>query len=905
MPAEVQFADRFVGRAHELEQLRRAVRAAAEGHGGLVLVEGPPGSGKDSLVDELERQIQSSPEFENAAVGTGFCEAISGAQDPYQPFREILRGLVDERKAKTRSVVLGAIGKVAPELAGLVPGVGGLLKAAAEGARSALTQRADDTQTELVMVGYAETFKELATHYRPLVLTVGDAQWIDAPSCRLLIRLAREIAGHALLIILTSSPSNVADSSPFRETRNLLLDNFGAAQLELQGFTPAEVTQYLRNAFGDPLNEQLAAWLADQCGHPGFLKEYVKLLLDRGAISLEAGHYVLHGKVERDSAGAWLLSGPLADLAPPPDVKQVLQVRMSQLTPGQRAMLQIGSVEGRQFTSAVLVELLKHDESEVLQAVETVVERFGFVRNQPSADHWLAEKTAVFGFESQLWRDAFYEQVHLHQRVRFHTAVAVALLKLIPEGDRPRRLDLVIARHYGLGGQPAEAARILARAADSAFGEGGFAEAEAIARQGLEQIRSAGGQGDADTTRARLALRILAASEIRWRGRPDAGSDEIAALLEEGLGAALRANDSHLQSALRILSGSLRLTLRDLSGALAELQEAERLAVLAQEPAAEFAARSQRGHQLVKLDVAAGISLQRQALDFYARELAAPGRAGPALQREALRTLGQLGLGEFDAGELGTAREDLNGAVAGLRALRPASDLGRLLIFQGQVETAAGAYEVAEAALREAIAIFDDPEPLAWRAYGVALLGKTFLEQGRVNDAAAALERGWAETQATWTADLGYIVGNYYAELLLEPGPARDLAKAETLLREALAATASEGLIRSAIAARSLLARVLLAAGRADEAFDHSAAATAQVRERGMVSALRMEEIYFTHYQVCSSIDKREEAAIALSEARRVLQRKADSLRAEADRKVFMERVRLNHSISTAPIGPG
>src|SRR2546426_4007368 len=76
----------FVGRQHELDELRAALAATRDGEGSLFLVTGEPGIGKTRLASEFGREASA----QGARVHWGRCQETNGAP-PYWPWLQILR----------------------------------------------------------------------------------------------------------------------------------------------------------------------------------------------------------------------------------------------------------------------------------------------------------------------------------------------------------------------------------------------------------------------------------------------------------------------------------------------------------------------------------------------------------------------------------------------------------------------------------------------------------------------------------------------------------------------------------------------------------------------------------------------------------------------------------------------
>src|SRR5215469_5352509 len=76
----------FIGRRHELAEMRAALGEALSGSGRLLLLSGEPGIGKTRLAEELAREAQAR----GARVAFGRCWERGGAP-AYWPWVQIIR----------------------------------------------------------------------------------------------------------------------------------------------------------------------------------------------------------------------------------------------------------------------------------------------------------------------------------------------------------------------------------------------------------------------------------------------------------------------------------------------------------------------------------------------------------------------------------------------------------------------------------------------------------------------------------------------------------------------------------------------------------------------------------------------------------------------------------------------
>jgi DNA-binding SARP family transcriptional activator len=150
--------ERFAGRAGELDQLGRVVEPNGPT---VVVVSGPPGSGKTSLLAEIGHRIAS---------GGAYIVFIAGSPG-------------------------GQVG-LAPITAS-VGGFGAKVEAAGQQEHDAASRLGFLASSLLELLA-------LEASGRRIVLLVDDAQWLDGPTCEIIDYLARSTAGnHPVALVLT------------------------------------------------------------------------------------------------------------------------------------------------------------------------------------------------------------------------------------------------------------------------------------------------------------------------------------------------------------------------------------------------------------------------------------------------------------------------------------------------------------------------------------------------------------------------------------------------------------------------------------------------------------------------------------------------------------------------------
>jgi predicted ATPase len=328
-----------ISRERELLLPTRQVLRAEAGHGGVALVEGLVGMGKSTLMDAFRRSLTSEGSQHVVTIATGYCYEVSGGNDAYEPFKEILRNLAEpKRHPDVAHLMLEVIKETGPDLLTLIPGLGTAAAAAKIGVKAASVVGKwslgtdNDTRADLaesVMCQYIDTILALADRHGPLVLIIEDAHWSDNASAQLFSRLARVLEGKRLLLVATYR-SNFLAGAALENVRQELLILGVTEVVDLPGFTQPQVKEYIELRYQTMISDpRLAAWLTQLSGgSPMFITHYLTLLEEEGIIQVAPDGLTLNHDLRRNIEGEWVLSGPEAEVPIPRSVKEVLNQRI-------------------------------------------------------------------------------------------------------------------------------------------------------------------------------------------------------------------------------------------------------------------------------------------------------------------------------------------------------------------------------------------------------------------------------------------------------------------------------------------------------------------------------------------------------------------------------------------------
>jgi DNA-binding SARP family transcriptional activator/class 3 adenylate cyclase len=370
----------FVGRHGEREQLRTAfARARDEQACVAVTVVGPAGMGKSRLAQELIAEVG-----DDATVLVGRCPSY-GDGVTYRPLAEIIGQLGG---GDPRQRVCELLDGDEP-MARMVLAVIGLSDGVAQPAETFWAVR--------------KMFERVARE-RPLVVVVEDVHWAESTLLDLLEYLIAMSNGHPMLLVCLTRPELLETRSawvaPQRNTSVLVLD----------ALSDADARQLVENAGAGELMSGTAARIVETAeGNPLFLEHLV-------AVGAESGEAAL-----------------------PASIQAVLAARIDRLEPGERALLEFASVQGRSFYVGAVEGLLRErDRARIATHLISLVHK-QLIRAERSE---FADEDA-FRFAHVLIREAAYRGLPKLRRAELHERVARWL------DARPGAQDETVGYHLG------------------------------------------------------------------------------------------------------------------------------------------------------------------------------------------------------------------------------------------------------------------------------------------------------------------------------------------------------------------------------------------------------------------------------------------------------------------------
>ena len=298
VPAPPSSSD-FVGREHELGELRHAVGRAASGRGSLWILSGEPGVGKTRLADAAGELA------EEAGLATYWGRCWEGGGAPaYWPWTQVVRAM---QRAEP-----GAVEGLGPLDAEPLGGE------ETEDARFALF----DAFTGLIEKRAAE---------RPMLIVLDDLHAADVPSLLLLEFLARDLRRLPVVVLVTMRPEELEPDT--RDVVSRIARE--ATPLWVAGLDAPEVETLIHRSTGAAQDPRITEALHEVTeGNPFFLGEVVRLLHAEGRLD--------HPESLREGV-------PL-----PAGVRDAVRRRLEPLSDESLSVLATAAVLGKEFTLPAL-----------------------------------------------------------------------------------------------------------------------------------------------------------------------------------------------------------------------------------------------------------------------------------------------------------------------------------------------------------------------------------------------------------------------------------------------------------------------------------------------------------------------------------------------------------------------
>jgi ATP/maltotriose-dependent transcriptional regulator MalT len=300
------------GRTAELKAIGALVEAVALGHGGVLIVEGPPGIGKSRLLAEARTLAGKSK------VRTLFGEAFEYQQSV--PFFSLFTATLRADPPVGDVEALRQLGSSADLSYWVVHDLGDAIHAAAE-------------QT-------------------PLAIVLEDIHWADTGTLLALRALSTTRPDAAVLWVLSTRTG--AGGPAVRDTLNVL-HRMNAHWLRLPAIAPDAVADMVQDAVRLNADESLLSLAVKAQGNPFLVMELIGGLHEEGRLDISSGRAVASG----------------VDL--PRRLSASMQQRLDLLSNDASELVRVASMLPDRFSAALLAAMLERQPASLMSALAEAV----------------------------------------------------------------------------------------------------------------------------------------------------------------------------------------------------------------------------------------------------------------------------------------------------------------------------------------------------------------------------------------------------------------------------------------------------------------------------------------------------------------------------------------------------
>ncbi len=465
---------KFVGREHELEQMRRALELAMSGHGQIVAVMAEAGTGKSRLFHEFKATIPPTCKMLEAY------SVSHGKASAWLPVLELLRDYfwiadTDDTAAR-RAKVGAALSALDPALEDTEPYLFGLLgifegpDPIAQMDPQIKRQRTLDAIKGIVL---RESVKQ------PVVVIFEDLHWIDAQTQALLDLLANSVASSHLLLLFNYRP----------EYRHEWTNKSYYSQLRLDPLGGADGVAMLAALLGGSVElNPLKRIITERTGgNPFFIEEIVQALFDEGALTRN---------------GVVKVTRSLSQLRLPPTVQGMLAARIDRLAAEQKELLQTLAVIGRESPLALLQQVAPQVDDQLTQDLANL-QAGEFIYEQPAASG------IEYIFKHALTQEVAYNSLLIERRKQLHERTGQALEAIFADQLDDHLGQL--AHHYCHSDNANKAIEYLGRAGQQAIQRSAHTDAITSLTTAIDLLKSLPGAPAGIARELSLQLAVLPA----------------------------------------------------------------------------------------------------------------------------------------------------------------------------------------------------------------------------------------------------------------------------------------------------------------------------------------------------------------------------------------------------------
>ena len=435
----LQVAQGLYGRENEVKTLIETLNSADRGGVEVAVISGEPGTGKTSLVQEINKPVTNkkghfiSGKFDQLKRNVPYSALIFA-------FQELIRDILTESKASLiywENELLNALGSNGQIIIDVIPDVELII----------------GPQPPVVELGPMESqnrFKMLLLKFinvfckkkHPLVIFLDDLQWADMATTKMIDLILSDKTMHYFMFIGAYRNNVTGESHPLAMLFDGLTKNgFPINRIELG---PLKL-KYINHLIADTLSREYeqAAPLAKVVltktnGNPLFVKQFLKNLCDEKLLYLDS----------KKEKWEWDIES-IEELKITDNVVELLIKRVSQLPWNTQQVIRLASCIGGSFDVSLLSTAMEVPQNDILNMLkpallEGVIMPISISYEKGNAEERYAQNNQSFKFMHDRVQQAIYNLIDEEERKELNFRIGTTLLNTDLKRNREAKIYQVL-----------------------------------------------------------------------------------------------------------------------------------------------------------------------------------------------------------------------------------------------------------------------------------------------------------------------------------------------------------------------------------------------------------------------------------------------------------------------------
>ncbi len=450
-----------VGREKENRELQTAFKIAVAKRGKLMCIAGEPGIGKTTLVENFLNEISGDNQ---TVIARGRSSERLAGTEVYLPFLEVLENLVENDHS-----LIQVLKQLAPTWFEQIAPLSENSHKSAEELKLASQER---------MKREFANFLQVVSEQNSLVIFFDDLHWADVSTIDMLNFLASRFDTLKCLIIATYRPTDMLIAKHlFLQIKPDLQARGLCSEFLLEFLTEKEIGEYLTLTFPEnrfPVGFAKLIHTKTE-GSPLFMADLLR--------------YLRNHQVIANTSGVWKLEQTLPDIQRemPESVRGMIERKIAQLSEFDKKLLTVASVQGYEFDSAVVAQVLNLKPDEVEEHFERFERVYAFVKLTDEAEFPNRTLTLKYRFVHVLYQNALFSVLRATLKANLSREVAQVLESLY--GDKTNEAAHELAVLWESAREPAKAAAYFLHGAQQAGKMFASHEAGQIAQRALNLVQ--------------------------------------------------------------------------------------------------------------------------------------------------------------------------------------------------------------------------------------------------------------------------------------------------------------------------------------------------------------------------------------------------------------------------------